>query len=294
MGKAFMGNRVGEINTATNGQKMTIIAYRKSKDIDIQFEDGTILQHRQYQEFKHGWVKNPSIIAKSHIGETNTAKNGQKMTIIAWRTSKDIAIEFEDGTKVYHKKYYAFCEGYVKNPNVNYDCNMQRSINAGNRHVGETRVATNGLKMTLIAYRTSADVDVQFEDGVVVTNKNYSCFVQGRIGHPKITLPSSHLNDRTGESTIALNGLKATIAEYQNSTTMRVRFETGYLTDNTQYIQFKRHMIHHPFPYQLGNVSIEKPAYIYNDVGNFYCRCNTCHKADILTIQEIKEHRCEV
>ena len=40
-----MGNfidRTGEINYNNQGEKMTIIAYRKAIDIDIQFEDGSI------------------------------------------------------------------------------------------------------------------------------------------------------------------------------------------------------------------------------------------------------------
>ena len=39
-------DRVGETNRALNGMMMTIIAYRNSKDIDIQFEDGTIIKKK--------------------------------------------------------------------------------------------------------------------------------------------------------------------------------------------------------------------------------------------------------
>ena len=35
---------------------MTIIAYRNSNDIDIQFEDGTIVQHRDYRSFSEGCI----------------------------------------------------------------------------------------------------------------------------------------------------------------------------------------------------------------------------------------------
>lgn len=296
MGKTTTAHRKGETIRAKNGQLMTIIAYRSSRDIDVQFEDGTIVQHRQYHEFKKGWIKNPNIPARSHIGETNIAKNGQKMTIVAWRAYKDIDVQFEDGTVVCNRAYHIFQEGYIKNPNAEYGPNIQRTINAKNRHIGEIRTAKNGLKMTLIAYRTSEDIDVRFEDGVEVFHRDYSSFDKGNIGHPNISLQRScqHIRtDRIGESTLALNGLKAAIVEYKNYNTMRVKFETGYITDNTQYIQFQKKMIRHPFPYQIGSVSMDRPAYIYNGAGNFYCHCTKCGLEDIMTVQEMREHICQ-
>ena len=53
--------RIGETRTMNNGQKATIIKYKKYNDIDIQFEDGTIVQHRAYSSFKKGKIRNPNI-----------------------------------------------------------------------------------------------------------------------------------------------------------------------------------------------------------------------------------------
>ena len=47
-------DHTGETTIANNGMKMTIIAYRKTSDIDIQFEDGTIKKHITYSSFKKG------------------------------------------------------------------------------------------------------------------------------------------------------------------------------------------------------------------------------------------------
>ena len=52
------------------------------------------------------------------------------------------------------------------------------------RRIGETRMMNCGKKATIITYRTSHDIDVQFEDGVVVYNKKYSMFQNGSIGYP--------------------------------------------------------------------------------------------------------------
>ena len=43
----------------------------------------------------------------------------------------------------------------------------------------------NGLMATIIRYRSCSDIDVQFEDGTIVTNKQMSHFRQGNIAHPK-------------------------------------------------------------------------------------------------------------
>ena len=41
---------------------MTIIKYRSAKDIDIQFEDGTIVEHKSFSAFKRGFIYHPSFI----------------------------------------------------------------------------------------------------------------------------------------------------------------------------------------------------------------------------------------
>lgn len=58
-------DRTGETNVATNGQIMTIIEYRTADDMDIQFEDGTIVYNKSYDKFKKGMVRNPSVKRKS-------------------------------------------------------------------------------------------------------------------------------------------------------------------------------------------------------------------------------------
>lgn len=50
-------DRLGESNIAKNGQVMTVIGYRKHTDIDIQFEDGTIVRNKSYYNFKYGNIK---------------------------------------------------------------------------------------------------------------------------------------------------------------------------------------------------------------------------------------------
>lgn len=50
---------------------MKIVAYRNKRDIDIQFEDGVIVEHRKYSDFKAGAIKNlmlPSVCGVGYLG----------------------------------------------------------------------------------------------------------------------------------------------------------------------------------------------------------------------------------
>ena len=105
---------------------MKIIEYRRDMDIDVQFQDGTIIKHQRYQQFRFGAIYNhnypmPRQIkeSKKRVGEWNIALNGMRMQIIAYRNTNDIDIQFEDGTIVKHKTYPYFKNGSIGHPTIN-------------------------------------------------------------------------------------------------------------------------------------------------------------------------------
>jgi predicted nucleic acid-binding Zn-ribbon protein len=53
--------REGQEVVSRSGQKMKVLHYRKATDIDVQFEDGTIVEHRNYFNFLKGRIKNPNF-----------------------------------------------------------------------------------------------------------------------------------------------------------------------------------------------------------------------------------------
>ena len=53
--------RIGETRIMNNGQKAIIIKYKKYNDINIKFEDNTIVYHKTYNNFKKGRIRNPNI-----------------------------------------------------------------------------------------------------------------------------------------------------------------------------------------------------------------------------------------
>ena len=123
MGKKFI-DRTGEIKYNNSGQKITIIKYRNSNDIDVQFEDGVIAYHRKYSCFKKGEIKYPT---EYRIGETNINNQGEKITIIAHRKCDDIDVQFEDGVVVYHRTYRSFKLGEIKHP-IRYEESIAHHI----------------------------------------------------------------------------------------------------------------------------------------------------------------------
>ena len=203
---------------------MTIIAYRNYADIDVQFEDGTIVKNREYAKFKIGQIRNLNV----HIGETNVSKKGQKMTIIGWSNCNHIDIKFEDGTIVKDKTYQQFKNGQITNPNF-----IAR--------VGEEKISKTGEKMTIIAYRGTYDIDVQFEDGTIISNRLYSEFKKDRIKNPNF-----YKNSKIGEETFNKQGLKMKIIDCESSANITVQFEDGTIVGNRTYYGFKRGTIEHP------------------------------------------------
>ena len=157
-------------------------------------------------------------------------------------------------------------------------------------HKGETNIATNGMKMTIIACRNNADLDVQFEDGYIAVHKTYYNFKKGNIKNPNAVdaVNASYI----GKKMMAKNGLMMEVIAYRGSMDIDVRFEDGYIAEHRKYSNFLTGEIKHPFPFQIDDMVVEKFAYRYMDTNNFYCRCSKCKLPDILAISEIGGHVC--
>lgn len=160
-------DRVGEARKANNGLEMTIIAYRNSHDIDVRFENGTVAEHKTYGRFLAGEIAIPQ---PNHIGEKNLASNGMQMEIIAYRGADDIDVRFEDDSVTTHKAYASFRDGSIAPP--------QRD------RVEEQNISNCGLRMRIVAYRRSTDIDIQFEDGTILEHRAYSAFLSKQITSP--------------------------------------------------------------------------------------------------------------
>ena len=54
-------DRLGETKMMNCGMEATIIRYENSRDIDVRFEDGTVVEDRHYAQFKRGEIAHQSL-----------------------------------------------------------------------------------------------------------------------------------------------------------------------------------------------------------------------------------------
>lgn len=133
------------------------------------------------------------------------------------------------------------------------------------------------LKMWVKEYRTNKDIDVEFEDGFISYNRNYSDFKKRSIKNPNFKIKTNRkakvkpiyknkintrnkknnnykVLDRTGESVVNNYGNTITIIKYTNARDVIVEFGDGYQT-NTTYQCFKNKTVSSPYEkvmYNLG------------------------------------------
>ena len=93
-------DRTGETRVNNQGLKMTIVAYRSNMDIDVKFEDSTVVCNLAYHAFRKGQVKHPNFYSIQRGGMSTTNHQGLKMTIVNYVGCMDIDVQFEDGTIV--------------------------------------------------------------------------------------------------------------------------------------------------------------------------------------------------
>ena len=227
--------RLGETKMMNCGMEATIIRYGGSADIDVRFEDGIVVEHREYREFEKGGIINPNIkaTAENRLDETCMMNCGMKATIIRYNGVRDIDVRFEDGTVAEHKAYGPFKRGEIANPNIK---------TSAENCLGETRMMNCGMEATIIRYGGYKDIDVRFEDGTVVEHKGYSAFKRGEIANPNVKTFANRLD----ETRMMNCGMEATIIRYSRRDDIDVRFEDGTIIEHRQYIQFKKCGIANP------------------------------------------------
>ena len=102
-------NRVGEVNYNNQGEKIIIIAYRNTKDIDIQFEDGVIVYHRTYDNFKIGRMEHPIRYEESFAYHIEVELGLNLDDIWNWDKNNELGINPYETYKNSDKKIWLYC-----------------------------------------------------------------------------------------------------------------------------------------------------------------------------------------
>ena len=276
-------DRVGETRVMKCGMEAIIIRYGGATDIDVRFEDGTVVKNRWYGNFKKGEIANPNIktFTEVRLGETRMMNCGMEATIIRYGGATDIDVRFEDGAVAKNKAYGEFKKGGIAHPST-----------TAKARLGETRMMKCGMKATIIRYENADDINICFEDGKVVEHKTYRAFKKGYIAHQNTNVPiEAHL----GETRMMNCGMEAAIIRYGRSDDIDVRFEDGAIVEHKTYNSFKKDGIaHRLISLKYGSKDFHgfvcKQGFIDEDRTLYECICKHCGLEDVLTPQEMIKH----
>lgn len=101
------------------GLSATCIKDDRCDDITVQFEDGTLVEHRHRSEFLNRTICHPTFRPKEYnsiLGKVNRMRNGLNAKVIRDNGCYDIDIEFEDGFKVLGVSRHRFLSGFIRHP----------------------------------------------------------------------------------------------------------------------------------------------------------------------------------
>lgn len=122
------------------GREARITSYVTNKDIEVTFDDGTIVKHKGIKEFLNGNIGYPLYL--KYTDEPFYCQNGLKASIIEYINQNRIKVLFEDGTKV----------------TTNARCYKDKSIRFPNFNMGSQNNKAQFLNFTLesLAYIESS------------------------------------------------------------------------------------------------------------------------------------------
>lgn len=232
---------LGQSKTMKNGQKATVVRDNGNTDIDIEFEDGTVV-HTRRQSFRLGVVRNPNYSNK--INMTKTDKAGNKMTIIGYRSSNDIDVQFEDGQIVKNTTLNKFHNGTVKN-------NKRKSL------VGQSNTMKTGEMAACINDNGWNDIDIRFDDGTVVEHVSRRSFLNGAVKNPNLIFSFIGMEREMN------CGLRCRVIDVVSKKDISVQFENGEIVKHTTLSKFKNgtvltNALSHNYKYITGQRKIMK------------------------------------
>ena len=171
-------DRTGEIKLNNQGLEMKIINYRSWGDLDVVFNDGTVVSNKNYGNFLKGKILNKNY----DYGRTGEVRYNhsqhEKMTIIKYSNYNNITVEFEDGTIV-NTTYNYFKNGAILNPNKD-----SKSILFNDR-VNEEVVNQYGTTIKILQYLDANNIVVEFQDEYKYrTDTTYWAFKNGAVKNP--------------------------------------------------------------------------------------------------------------
>ena len=193
--------------TNKQGLKAKVIAYRGRKDIDVQFEDGSIVTGTTGSYIKKGLPLHPTY-GKICVGDRFPTSEGDTVEVMEYVSTHKIRIKWlSDGAEAW-KDSKTLKAGVLKHPTK------------GKFFVGD-KVKTNRCGVVeVVEVNSATNIVVMFEDGVTKKCTAHS-LKQGQVLHPNGT------KIRIGEEYETTCGWKCRVVEYVNAFNVKVEWEDG-------------------------------------------------------------------
>ena len=130
--------------------------------------------------------------------------------------------------------------------------------------IGEEGVSNSGYKMKIIDANSKKEITIQFEDGTIVTNKEYRHFKDGNIRNPILSVGHEFISGHNEKCIIVKQYVENGTTKYD------VEFECGEISHGVQHSQIKRGEVIHHFTktvFNIGYLGIGeyKPTITCND-----------------------------
>ena len=135
--------------------------------------------------------------------------------------------------------------------NSTYNVKQNKRI-VEQKYIGKAKVQKNTKVATIIRYENYHDIDVQFEDGIVVEHTSIIRWQNGNIIHPSIDIGKKRdfSKNKTKYRYIGISkmmncGLLATIIDYKDCRNITIQFEDGLIKEGVRSDHFMKGKVKH-------------------------------------------------
>ncbi len=241
-------DHTGKENINSYGLKMKIIKYRSQNDIDVQFEDGTIVTATMYL-FRNGWITNPNrtkqdIERHKYIGISKQMNCGMNATIIDYINKGNITVKFDDGTVISNRSYGNFKDGKINNPNIIHSRHNKSNTNIV--VIPSKKDLENDLKELKVYSQISKKYGV-CKGTVEKWCKSYNLSSKETSNEYLSQIQSKECREKYLNMTnYATNGQFMTVIDYIKNDNITVQFEDGTIVKNRRIRNFEEGVIANP------------------------------------------------
>lgn len=170
--------RIGKIVTDREGNEAKVIKYTNSRDVTIQYADGSC-EVRRWTDINSGNFTKQKMV--SHVGETKTMNCGEEATIIHWYGDSKCRVRFTDTDLEKDVDYFNFSKGNVSNStSLTSVEKIAELMNKG------YITMKNGARLKVLDSTSLQSMNIEFEDGTVRKDVSYNNIKSHIVGHPTL------------------------------------------------------------------------------------------------------------